>query len=148
MNPDRCYQLYSSLVNALLNCNQFKLKMVRYCQRKCPLNPEHYCRTVVAKPENIVLCCREDERMWVFNTDSDQLSVDLSEMPTEGKQSIVLLMEFCRLCAKREMTNGKVVIFDWEHILFFKQTFSERLKGDLEKIFTSIPPPLLENSNN
>jgi len=147
MNTEQYYRLYSSLIQALLESNQFKFKLVRYCQRISPDNPLSHCVNEVARPENIVLCYREDGKLWVFFDDSDELSIDQRQLPMEGKQALVLLIQFALLCSRRELINGKVVMHDWQQITFFQQTFAERLKHNSEKLFDDIPPPLHHSTN-
>lgn len=153
------YPLYSSLIAALLDCNQFKFKLVRYCQSKTDdgstVKARRYCDEVVARPSNVVLRYRDDQKLWVFLEGDQSITVDLLEVPASGKQALVLLMQFHLLCSKREMVSGKVVCWDWCQLSFFQQTFVEQLKRNSEKIFQQIPspspllsPPDSNNNNN
>ena len=137
-NPEFVYKLYSSLVDGILHSKQFQFKLVRYCQKNSAVDPLTYCKTVVAKPTNIQLCYRSDQKIWTFHEGIQDLSVDLKDIHSEGKQALALLLEFYVLCSTKRVFDEKVVIHDWKELSFFSQTFSEQLIGKAPEIFSSI----------
>jgi hypothetical protein len=132
------YQIFSDLIESILESKQFVFKLISHCKKKNDQDPIGYCKEHILQQKNVTLVLRSDEKLWTFREDPLDLFIDLKTLSATGRMAVTLLIDLMCTVSKKDPQNNLVYMTEFRNVEFFNATFISCMESKLEELFSSI----------